>query len=75
MKNPIKQNRIVNDKTFARRLVGHLEVTQSNCAIGQEEIDYLLTVAKDLLAYQLETCPENEKPYQNNCNKNIEQTK
>lgn len=62
MENPIKGNRIVSDKTFARRLIGHLEGTQANCAMGQEELEYLLRVAEKLLAYQLETCPDDEKP-------------
>ena len=65
--NPIKGNRIVSDKTFARRLIGHLEATRSDCTAGQEEVDYLLRVAKSLLSYQLETCPEDEKSYHQNC--------
>ena len=70
MENPIKDNRIVDDKTFARRLVSHLKSTTSNCAMGYEETEYLLWVAKKLLAYQIETCPQSEKQYHINCDKN-----
>ena len=69
MENPIKDNRIVNDYTFARRLVSHLKSTTSNCAIGYEETEYLIRVAEVLLKYQIETCPETEKWYHLNCDK------
>jgi hypothetical protein len=71
MENPIKENRIVNDKTFARRLKSHLKGVRANCAAGEEEIEYLQRIADKLLNYQLETCPEEEKAYHENCDKNI----
>lgn len=63
MKNPIKDNRVVNDRTFARRFKSFLKDVEPNCAMGAEELDYLKTVAEELLAYQLHTCSEEERPY------------
>lgn len=71
MKNPIIDNRIVSDKTFARRLISHLKSTTPHCGMGEEEIEYLKSVADDLLKYQIETCPDSEKWYHENCDKNI----
>lgn len=67
MENPIKDNRIVNDITFARRLKRHLESTTVNCVMGQEELDYLNSVVDKLLKYQLYTCPDDEMWYHENC--------
>lgn len=66
MKNPIKDNRVVSDRTFARRFKSFLKDVEPNCAMGAEELDYLKTVADELLAYQLHTCPEEERPYHKN---------
>lgn len=66
MKNPIKDSRIVSDRTFARRLRSFLKDVEPNCAMGAEELDYLKIIAEELLAYQLHTCPEEEKPYHEN---------
>ena len=71
MENPIKANRIVNDNTFARRLKGHLDQTQAGCAMGQEDLEYLRRVADKLLQWQIETCPYDEKPYHQNCDKEL----
>ena len=71
MENPIKQNRIVSDITFARRLKSHLSYTRAGCAAGEDEIEYLHSVADKLLKYQLETCKEHqledEQKYHDNC--------
>lgn len=67
MENPIKDNRIVYDKTFARRLVHHLRNVESSCQMGTEEVEYLQQVADKLLQYQIHTCPDSEKLYHNNC--------
>lgn len=75
MDNPIRENRVVVDKTFARRLKSHCESTTSSCAMGHEELEYLHTVADRLLEYQLQTCPESEKSYHENCDKEIDWTK
>ena len=67
MENPIKENRIVNDYTFARRFKSFLSDIQVNDQMGYEEKEYLLSVAEKLLKYQLKTCPESEKSYHLNC--------
>ena len=67
MENPIKDNRIVSDKTFARRLKSHLKGMRASCSAGEEEIEYLQMVADKLLKYQIETCPEEERWYHENC--------
>lgn len=72
MENPIKNNRIVNDITFARRFKSFLKDVQPGCAMGEEELEYLQNVADKLLAYQIDTCPEKEKSYHLNCDKTIE---
>ena len=58
MNNPIKNNRIVNDKTFAIRLREFIKSTQVNDAASDEEKHYLLTVAQALLDYQVETATD-----------------
>lgn len=66
MENPIKDNRIVSDHTFAMRLYSFIERTEVNDAMSYEEKEYLQSVAKELLKYQIETGPESEKWYFNN---------
>ena len=51
VENPIKNNRIVNDKTFATRFVGFLSDIQIADAISYDELEYLKYVAKKLLDY------------------------
>lgn len=64
VKNPILNNRIVNDKTFAKRLVGFLSDIQVADAMSYDELEYLKYVAKKLLEYQLATITdEDEKEY------------
>lgn len=64
VKNPILNNRIVNDKTFAKRLVGFLSDIQVADAMSYDELEYLKYVAKKLLDYQLATITdEDEKEY------------
>jgi len=70
--NPIKDNRIVNDRSFARRLKGHLKGLEANCEMGVEEIEYLQKVAEKLLKHQIETCPSDEEWYHLNCDPSIE---
>lgn len=55
MKNPIIDNRIVSDKTFAIRLYKFLDSVQVNDMSGEEEKDYLLGVANRLIAHQKAT--------------------
>ena len=58
MINPIKDNRIVYDMTFATRLILFLEDTQVNDQMGEEEKEYLLQVAKKLFLYQIDTATQ-----------------
>lgn len=58
MNNPIKNNRIVNDKTFAIRLREFIKSTQVNDAASDEEKHYLLDIAQSLLDYQIKTATD-----------------
>lgn len=58
MKNPIIDNRIVNDNTFAIRFRNFIRNTQVNDVASDEEKCYLLNVAQSLLDYQIETATD-----------------
>ena len=61
MQNPIKDNRIVNDTTFAIRLNNFMDgVDCCDCA-GEEEKEYFQMVAERLVKYQVETATEEEE--------------
>ena len=67
MDNPIKENRIVNDITFAIRLRDFIKRTNVCDAMSEEEKEYLLRVAQQLLDYQIETATdESELKYLKN---------
>lgn len=67
MNNPIKNNRIVNDITFAIRFRNFIRDTNVSDAMSEEEKEYLLRVAEDLLHYQIETAiDESELRYLEN---------
>ena len=67
MKNPIIDNRIVNDNTFAIRFRNFIRDTDVCDAISEEEKEYLLMVAGNLLHYQIETATdESELRYLDN---------
>lgn len=67
MKNPIIDNRIVSNQTFAIRFRNFIRDTQVNDAASDEEKEYLLRVAEDLLHYQIETAvDESELKYLEN---------
>lgn len=69
MKNPIINNRIINDKTFAVRLYNFLRQVEVNDIASDEEQNYLLGVATKLLEYQVKTATsKEEKQYFNNLN-------
>lgn len=72
MNNPIKDNRIVNDITFATRFRLFLDGIQVCDACADEELEYLLGVADKLEAYQRYTCPEEEMWYFENLGRPIE---
>ena len=59
--NPIKDNRIVSDRTFAIRLKTFIEGTVVNDAISEEEKEYLLNIANQLLQYQIQTATDKEE--------------
>ena len=64
MKNPIIDNRIVRDKTFAIRLLGFAFDTQCNDACSEDEKESMISYSSELLEYQIETATdENEKDY------------
>jgi len=50
--NPIKDNRIVSDTTFAVRFKNFLDEIQPCDPCSEEELDYLKMVADRLLDYQ-----------------------
>jgi hypothetical protein len=56
--NPIKDNRIVSSKTFAIRFKNFIEDVQVHDACSEEEKEYLLDVANQLLKYQIQTATD-----------------
>ena len=63
MDNPIVDNRIVSDKTFAVRLFNFVRSVEVNDLASEEEKEYLLRVAKRLINYQkmtIQTASESE---------------
>jgi len=62
--NPIKDNRLVSDKTFAIRFKNFIEDIQVNDPCSEDEKEYLLAIAGRLLSYQIQTATdENEINY------------
>lgn len=62
--NPIIDNRVVNDYTFALRLKLFLKNTEVNDLPGEEEKEYLLSIANKLIDWQKLTVLNNtEKEY------------
>lgn len=73
MNNPIKDNRIVNDYTFAVRFNQFLKWIPQEWWMSQphyfEEFEYMNYVSNELLKYQIKTVVnENEKNYFKNLN-------
>ena len=58
MQNPIKDNRIVFDRTFAIRLKAFVENVQVCDCAGEEEKEYFQMVANRLVKYQVETATD-----------------
>lgn len=52
MNNPIIDNRIVSDYTFALRLLNFIENVQVNDMPSWEEKEYLIDISKKLLEWQ-----------------------
>lgn len=64
MENPIKENRLVNDQTFAIRLKSFIDNVEVCDLPGEEEKEYLLQVADKLINYQCVTVSNDfEKEY------------
>lgn len=64
MENPIKDNRLVNDQTFAIRLKRFIDKVDVCDLPGEEEKEYLLQVADKLINYQCVTVSDEcEKEY------------
>ena len=62
--NPIVDNRIVSDYTFATRFKNFLEGIQVCDACGEDELNYMKLVAGELLTYQMATVKDkDEKDY------------
>lgn len=55
MNNPIIDNRIVSDTTFAVRLYNFIRGVEVNDMASEEEQNYLMGVATRLLEYQIKT--------------------
>lgn len=56
--NPIVDNRIVSDKTFAIRLLNFIRDVDVNDPASDEEKCYLLDIAQSLLNYQIKTAED-----------------
>lgn len=73
MENPIKENRYVNDITFATRLKNFIEHAGKTYGAGDflidEEWEYLLNVADKLVNWQKENVTEEDFNYFKNLNK------
>lgn len=52
MNNPIVNNRIVSDYTFALRLLSFIENVEVNDLPGEEEKEYLISIANNLIRWQ-----------------------
>lgn len=67
VQNPIKDNRIINDHTFALRLLNFLNNVKVYDLASEEELEYLKMIARKLLVYQDSTVIENstEEAYLN----------
>ena len=66
--NPIKDNRIVKDKTFAIRLLGFALDIQCSDPCSEDEKESMVSYATTLLKYQIETATEiDEITYLDRC--------
>jgi len=69
MKNPIIDNRIVRDKTFALRLLSFTTDTTVNDACSEDERESMISYSSKLLEYQIETATDKyELDYLERCN-------
>lgn len=69
MNNPIIENRLVSDKTFALRLLNFIKNVDTADLPGTEEKQYLIRVAESLITWQKRTaCNQEEIEYLRNNN-------
>jgi hypothetical protein len=61
LENPIKDNRIISDKTFATRFKLFLNNISANDASSDEELEYFKMIANKLIKYQILTATEDEE--------------
>lgn len=62
MENPIKNNRIVEDKTFALRMLSFfLELPCQGDAASEEEKESMISYSSKLLKYQMKTAEDIEE--------------
>lgn len=59
--NPIIDNRIVQDKTFAGRLLSFAQDVQCADACSQDEKDSMISYAKQLLHFQIQTATDQDE--------------
>lgn len=75
----IKDNRIVSSHTFAVRFLSYLAEHFGEASglhpMWEEEYEYMLAVAIELLKHQVETCPTEEKWYFKNLYKDYKDYK
>ena len=69
MENPIKNNRLVKDKTFALRLLSFAFDIQCSDACSEDEKESMVSYSTTLLKYQMETATDiDEVKYLERCN-------
>jgi hypothetical protein len=69
MENPIKDNRIVKDETFAVRLLSFALSTDCADACSEDEKESMISYSTSLLKYQIETATDQyEIDYLERCN-------
>lgn len=61
MKNPIKENRIVSNYTFAVRLKSFIESVDVSDACSEDEKQSMLNTANELLNYQIDTVTDKDE--------------
>jgi len=61
MKNPIKNNRIISDITFATRFLNFVKQTNVSDACSFDEKEAMMSYATKLLEYQIETVEDKEE--------------
>ena len=71
MKNPIKDNRIVVDETFALRLLGFALESECTDACSEDEKESMVSYSVELLRHQIDTATcKDEIGYLERCGAN-----